>query len=147
LLTGMTGISLHMQWPLTSQLHGSVSQREQLFFSLRIKLHANSGLLSYGHILYNCSTVTRSTGNPLRAIILGQKSNLLQSRRGVPDDVPAFLSSLASLSSLAAFVNARKANLKTKQFVMIAVIFSGSWFFYSKSRPALRWREPGLVYH
>jgi hypothetical protein len=32
LLTGMTGISLHMHWPLTSQLHGSVSQREQLFF-------------------------------------------------------------------------------------------------------------------
>jgi hypothetical protein len=32
LLTGMSGISLHMQWPLTSQLHGSVSQREQLFF-------------------------------------------------------------------------------------------------------------------
>jgi hypothetical protein len=30
LLTGMTGISSHMQWPLTSQLHGSVSQREQL---------------------------------------------------------------------------------------------------------------------
>jgi hypothetical protein len=28
----MTGISLHMQWPLTSQLHGSVSHREQLFF-------------------------------------------------------------------------------------------------------------------
>jgi hypothetical protein len=26
----MTSISLHMQWPLTSQLHGSVSQREQL---------------------------------------------------------------------------------------------------------------------
>jgi hypothetical protein len=23
---------LHMQWPLTSQLHGSVSQREQLYF-------------------------------------------------------------------------------------------------------------------
>jgi hypothetical protein len=32
LLTGMTGNSLHMQWPLTSQLPGSVSQREQLFF-------------------------------------------------------------------------------------------------------------------
>jgi hypothetical protein len=32
LLIAMTGISLHMQWPLTSQLHGSVSQREQLFF-------------------------------------------------------------------------------------------------------------------
>jgi hypothetical protein len=28
----MTSISLHIQWPLTSQLHGSVSQREQLFF-------------------------------------------------------------------------------------------------------------------
>jgi hypothetical protein len=39
LLTGMTSISLHMQWPLTSQLHGSVSLREQLFFPLRIKLH------------------------------------------------------------------------------------------------------------
>jgi hypothetical protein len=36
----MTGISLHMQWPLTSQLHGSVSQREQLVFLLWIKLHA-----------------------------------------------------------------------------------------------------------
>jgi hypothetical protein len=40
LLTGMTGISLHMQWPLTSQLHGSVSQRERLVFLLRIKLQA-----------------------------------------------------------------------------------------------------------
>jgi hypothetical protein len=29
LLTGMTGISLQMQWPLTSQSHGSVSQREK----------------------------------------------------------------------------------------------------------------------
>jgi hypothetical protein len=26
LLTGKTGISLHMQWPLTSQSQGSVSQ-------------------------------------------------------------------------------------------------------------------------
>jgi hypothetical protein len=32
LLTGMTGNSLNMQLHLTSQLHGSVSQREQLFF-------------------------------------------------------------------------------------------------------------------
>jgi hypothetical protein len=32
LLIGMTSISLHMQWPLTSQLRGSVSQREQLVF-------------------------------------------------------------------------------------------------------------------
>jgi hypothetical protein len=35
LLTGMTGNSLHMQWPLTSHLHGSVSQREQLVFQYR----------------------------------------------------------------------------------------------------------------
>jgi hypothetical protein len=28
----MTGISLHMQWPLTSQSHGSISQGEQLLF-------------------------------------------------------------------------------------------------------------------
>jgi hypothetical protein len=33
-LTGMTSISLHMQWPLTSQFSftGQFSQREQLFF-------------------------------------------------------------------------------------------------------------------
>jgi hypothetical protein len=34
----MTGISLYMQWPLTSQLHGSVSQREQLDFHYMISL-------------------------------------------------------------------------------------------------------------
>jgi hypothetical protein len=28
----MTGISLHMQWLLTSQSHGNVFQREQMFF-------------------------------------------------------------------------------------------------------------------
>jgi hypothetical protein len=32
----MTGISLHMQWPLTSQSHGSVSHREQLKFWLQV---------------------------------------------------------------------------------------------------------------
>jgi hypothetical protein len=32
LFTGMAGSSMHMQWPLTSQSHGCVSQREQLFF-------------------------------------------------------------------------------------------------------------------
>jgi hypothetical protein len=32
LLTRMTGISSHVQWPLTYQLHNSFSQREQLFF-------------------------------------------------------------------------------------------------------------------
>jgi hypothetical protein len=40
LLTGMTGISLHMQLPLTTQSRGSASQREQLVFLLWIKLHA-----------------------------------------------------------------------------------------------------------
>jgi hypothetical protein len=51
LLSGMTGISLHMQWPLTSQLHGSVSQREQLDFLLRIKLHALTPYIIYVCIL------------------------------------------------------------------------------------------------
>jgi hypothetical protein len=32
LVTGMTGISLHMQWPLTSQLHGSFLKENNLFF-------------------------------------------------------------------------------------------------------------------
>jgi hypothetical protein len=32
LLTRMTGISLLIKWPLTSQSHGNVSQREQLVF-------------------------------------------------------------------------------------------------------------------
>jgi hypothetical protein len=34
LSTEMTGISLHLQWPLTSQLHYSFSQREQLEFDI-----------------------------------------------------------------------------------------------------------------
>jgi hypothetical protein len=44
LLTGMTSISLHMQWPPTSQLHGSVSQREQLVF--HYGLNSTSGFSS-----------------------------------------------------------------------------------------------------
>jgi hypothetical protein len=48
LLTGMmTGISLHMQWPLTSQSHGSFSQREQLAFCYR------SNSTPYRTIVYN----------------------------------------------------------------------------------------------
>jgi hypothetical protein len=39
LLTWMTGISLHMQWRLTSQLHGSFFKEDNCFL-LRIKLHA-----------------------------------------------------------------------------------------------------------
>jgi hypothetical protein len=34
----MTGISLHMQWPLTSQLHGSVSQRRPWVINLQTHL-------------------------------------------------------------------------------------------------------------
>jgi hypothetical protein len=33
----MTGISLHMQWPLTSQSHGSFSQKEQLVRKTALK--------------------------------------------------------------------------------------------------------------
>jgi hypothetical protein len=40
LLARMTGNCSCMQWPLTSQLRGTVSQREQLVFPLWIKLHA-----------------------------------------------------------------------------------------------------------
>jgi hypothetical protein len=42
-VTRMTGISLHMQWPLTSQSHGSILKENNcfVFFKLRIKLHAH----------------------------------------------------------------------------------------------------------
>jgi phenolic acid decarboxylase len=43
LLTRMTGISLHMQWPLTSQLLGNC------FFPLWIKLHAHDTVCTFGH--------------------------------------------------------------------------------------------------
>jgi hypothetical protein len=43
LLTRMTDNSLHMQWPLTSQSHGSVSQREQLFFCYGSNSTPNAG--------------------------------------------------------------------------------------------------------
>jgi hypothetical protein len=48
LLTRISGNSLHMQWPLTSQLHGSVSQREQLFFFC---YGSNSMPLTYMYVL------------------------------------------------------------------------------------------------
>jgi hypothetical protein len=45
---GMTGISLHMEWPLTSQSHSSASQREQLESMLHsLKL----GPAQNGHVL------------------------------------------------------------------------------------------------
>jgi hypothetical protein len=58
LLTRMTGTSLHMQWPLTYQLQGSVSKREQLFFSLRSKLHA----LVLSHFVFVQTCLERSQG-------------------------------------------------------------------------------------
>jgi hypothetical protein len=42
---------LHMQWPLTSRLHGSVSQREQLVFLLWIKLLRVGVILSHFDLL------------------------------------------------------------------------------------------------
>jgi hypothetical protein len=61
LLTGMTSNTLHMQRPLTSQSHGSVSQREQLVFLLWIKLHA-TGLLYLGTFLKRCLGLGANTG-------------------------------------------------------------------------------------
>jgi hypothetical protein len=55
LLTRMTGNCLHMQWPLTSQLHGSVSQREQLVF----RYGSNRTPSSYLRSVYtNCGFVS-----------------------------------------------------------------------------------------
>jgi hypothetical protein len=39
LLTGMTSISLHVQWPLNSQSHGSFLKKNNCFLMLWIKLH------------------------------------------------------------------------------------------------------------
>jgi hypothetical protein len=67
----MTGISLHMQWPLTSQLHGSVSQREQLFFLLRIKLHARARTESFlSHKFVSKSVGRHLTPSPIIFIIV-----------------------------------------------------------------------------
>jgi hypothetical protein len=41
-VTGMTGISMHMQWPLTSLSHDSFLKENDRFFSLRNKLHATN---------------------------------------------------------------------------------------------------------
>jgi hypothetical protein len=38
LSTRMTAISLHVQWPLTSQWHGGILKENNCFFLLRIKL-------------------------------------------------------------------------------------------------------------
>jgi hypothetical protein len=36
--TGMTGISLHMRWPLTSKVHGSILKENNCFFHALIRL-------------------------------------------------------------------------------------------------------------
>jgi hypothetical protein len=58
LLTGMTGISLHVLWRLTSQLHLQFYQREQLFSLLRIKLCAHSRMMFY-FLFYNILRLKR----------------------------------------------------------------------------------------
>jgi hypothetical protein len=45
----MAGISLHMQWPLTSQLHGSFLKENNWFFIDESLLNLKNG--SSGHIL------------------------------------------------------------------------------------------------
>jgi hypothetical protein len=48
----MTGISLHMQWPLTSQLRGSVSQGEQMDFFVT-DLTPTNAVVTY--VLLDCT--------------------------------------------------------------------------------------------
>jgi hypothetical protein len=71
----MTGISLQ-QWPPTSQSHGSVSKREQLIFSLRIKLHAQFLSLVFK------STVPHLTLNPV--VLTNTQIPYLNSDHGQP---------------------------------------------------------------
>jgi hypothetical protein len=62
LLTGMTSISLHMQWPLTSQLHGSFLKENNCFLP-RIKVHALLFLLC---LLYIAVRGWRTNANEWR---------------------------------------------------------------------------------
>jgi hypothetical protein len=66
LSTGMTSISLHMQWPLTSQLHRSIlNENNCLLFSLRIKLHAQFPSCKYYFRKFHCITLpSYSTVSP-----------------------------------------------------------------------------------
>jgi hypothetical protein len=57
----MTGISLHMQWPLTSQSHGIVSQREQLVFCYG----SNSTLVLSQSVYHHCSNDLLFSGQQL----------------------------------------------------------------------------------
>jgi hypothetical protein len=80
LSTGMTGITLHMQWPLTSLSHGSVSQREHFVFLLQIKLLAEVCLLKGNFTTsWAWSLILKKT------IVLGQKTAMrLRSQRQLP---------------------------------------------------------------
>jgi hypothetical protein len=66
LLTGMTCISLHIQWPLTSQSDCSFSQREQVVFRLQIKLHAQQTIVHFGQFVkkYRSSLIFLSPSLP-----------------------------------------------------------------------------------
>jgi hypothetical protein len=58
LLTGMTSNSLHMQWPLTSQLHGSVSLREQFFcYGSNSTPETTNTYRTYWNTLANCPSI------------------------------------------------------------------------------------------
>jgi hypothetical protein len=67
----MTGISLHKQWPLTSQLHGSVSQREQLVFFC---YGSNSMLLHFSYF-YNSNVFTFPLYNNIFVNIFSRLAN------------------------------------------------------------------------
>jgi hypothetical protein len=63
LLTGMAGISLHLQWPLTALSYGSFSQREQLFFhygsNSMPNCRKNVRVVIFCQILSNCLPTVR----------------------------------------------------------------------------------------
>jgi hypothetical protein len=61
----MTGISLHMQWPMTSQSHGSFLNENNVFL-LQIKLHALKLVLSQK--LFCCCFFLDLTSNLLAVV-------------------------------------------------------------------------------
>jgi hypothetical protein len=75
LLAGMTSITLHMQSPLTSQSHGSVSVKNSCFFP-QIKLHAQR-TIRFALVLQIFLGNERLVKNRLIST-LGRQGNLLQ---------------------------------------------------------------------
>jgi hypothetical protein len=93
-LTEMTGISLLMQWPLTSQSHGKFYQREQLFFSLpygsNSTLHTSTCICLY----FEWHNPVRESGMPLRWDYLGCFGSYLQHYSLAGFDLTTHFSSL-----------------------------------------------------